>query len=439
MLINWLSEAVFYQIYPLGFCEAPKENDQIAVPRILKVIDWIPHIKDMGFNAIYFAPVFQSDRHGYDTRNYRLIDDRLGQNNDFARVCHQLRAAGIRVVLDGVFNHVGRGFWAFQDVLQNREQSKYLDWFYIQLHQDNGYRDGLSYEGWEGHFELVKLNLQNPEVREYLFDSIRVWVEEFGIDGLRLDVAYCLDLNFLKELRQYCDGLKEDFCLIGEVLFGDYNRIVQDDLCHSCTNYECYKGLYSSFNDKNLFEIDYSLNRQFCVEKNAIYAGKMLFSFVDNHDVTRIASILNDKKHLSAVYTILFTMPGIPCVYYGSEWGAEGKKENQSDDGLRPSFKEPIKNELSNFITTLIQVRKSNEALRTGSYRTLGITNRQLIFERHSNEQSLIIGINADDVAFRLHVPVKGRQKNLFTEEVSECEGFYDFAPYETFIFELIK
>lgn len=253
-------QCVLSNLSPGGFCGAPKDNDGVLVPRIRKVMDWIPHLNRLNMDAVYFSPVFESDRHGYDTRDYRKIDCRLGSNEDFAAVCRALREDGIRVVLDGVFNHVERGFWAFQDVLQHREQSEYRDWFYIRFDGNSCYNDGLWYEGWEGHFELAKLNLDNPKVTEYLFSCIRSWIDEFQIDGLRLDVAYCLNESFLRKLRQFCDSVRQDFFLLGEILFGDYRRIVNAGMLHSCTNYECYKGLYSSFNDMNLFEISYSLS-----------------------------------------------------------------------------------------------------------------------------------------------------------------------------------
>ena len=290
----WAYESVFYQIYPLGFVGAPFENDGVETHRILKVLDWTDHIKKLGANAIYFSPVFESDTHGYNTRDYRKIDCRLGSNEDFKQVCDKLHSEGIRVVLDGVFNHAGRGFWAFQDVLKNRENSPYLNWFHINLGGNSNYNDGLWYEGWEGNYDLVKLNLQNEEVVQYLLESVRGWVDEFDIDGLRLDVAYCLDENFVRRLRSFCDSLKPDFFLVGEMLHGDYNRLMNDSMLHSATNYECYKGLYSSFNSMNMFEIVHSLLRQFGPENWTLYKGKHLLSFVDNHDVTRVASILTN-------------------------------------------------------------------------------------------------------------------------------------------------
>ena len=216
----WAYESVFYQIYPLGFCGAPFENDGKQEDRILKVIDWIPHIVKLGANAIYFSPIFESDTHGYNTRDYTKIDCRLGSNEDFKQVCDKLHDAGIKVVLDGVFNHVGRGFFAFQDVLQNREGSRYRDWFHIDFGGNSNYNDGLWYEGWEGNYDLVKLNLRNEEVVQHIFAAVKGWVEEFDIDGLRLDVAYCLDHDFLRRLRQFTDSLKEEFFIVGETLRG---------------------------------------------------------------------------------------------------------------------------------------------------------------------------------------------------------------------------
>lgn len=315
----WAYEKVFYQFYPMGFCGAPFENDGNLEHRILKVIDFIPHLKKIGIGAVYFSPIFESDTHGYNTRDYRKIDVRLGTNEDFKKVCEELHKEGIRVILDGVFNHVGRGFFGFKDVLEKRENSQYKDWFNINFGGNSNYNDGLWYEGWEGHYDLVKLNLKNPAVTDYLIESVRGWVKEFDIDGLRLDVAYMVDRDFLKRLRYETGQMKPEFFLGGEMIGGDYNQIMNDEMCHSATNYECYKGIYSSLNSMNLFEIIHSLNRQFGEENWTLYRGKHLMSFVDNHDVSRLASILTEEKHIPLAYALMFTMPGIPMIYYGSE------------------------------------------------------------------------------------------------------------------------
>lgn len=427
----WAYQSIFYQIYPIGFCGAPIHNDGQTVSRIRKIIDWTDYLADLGIDSILLNPIFESDNHGYDTRDFRKIDCRLGTNDDFADVCKALHSRGIRIVLDGVFNHVGRGFWAFQDVQEKKWDSPYKDWFYINFDGNSGYNDGFWYEGWEGHFELVKLNLQNPAVVEYLLDCVKYWIETFDIDGLRLDVAYSLDHNFMRRLRSFCDSLKSDFALIGEVLFGDYNLIVNDGMLHSCTNYECYKGLFSSFNDMNLFEIAHSLNRQFGPEQWCIYRGKHLMTFVDNHDVTRIASILKCKEHLYPIYGTLMTMPGIPCIYYGSEWGEEGVKAPDNDYALRPCFDSPKPNELTNFLKKLIFFRQKSDALCNGTYRNVMITNRQLIFERKTDHERIFIAVNADSADFTAnHGELQGEVRNLMNKERFTMNGQLAMKPH---------
>ena len=426
----WAYESVFYQIYPLGFCGAPFENDGVQTHKIKKVEEWIPHMKKLGINAIYFSPVFESDTHGYNTRDYKKIDVRIGTNQDFKEVCQRLHENGIRVVLDGVFNHVGRGFYQFQDVLKNRENSPYLNWFHINLGGNSNYNDGLWYEGWEGNYDLVKLNLQNGEVVHHILDAVQYWIDEFDIDGLRLDVAYCLDENFVRTLRSFTTEKKPDFFLLGEMLHGDYNRLMNDSMLHSVTNYECYKGLYSSFNSMNMFEINHSLLRQFGPENWTLYKGKHLLSFVDNHDVTRVASILSNEKHLPLIYAMCFGMPGIPCVYYGSEWGTRADKR-EGDPALRPCFEQPEWNELSEFISKLAEAKKNSEALNYGSFRSVLLTNRQCIFERASGHERVMVAINADGAPFTAHVDAGcGMATDLITGQPHDFGGGSELPPY---------
>lgn len=426
----WYDESVIYQIYPLGFCGAPAENDGITVNRIDKVRDWIPHIKKVGCNAIYFSPVFESDKHGYDTRDYRKIDCRLGTNDDFKRVCDELHENGIKVILDGVFNHVGRGFWAFKDVLEKKWDSEYKDWFHINFDGNSNYNDGFWYEGWEGHFELVKLNLYNPNVVSYLFDCIDYWIDEFEIDGLRLDVAYCLSHDFLKQLRYHCDSKKKDFLLLGELLHGDYNLFVSDDKLNSCTNYECYKGLYSSFNSENMFEITHSLIRQFGSEPWCLYTGKNLMCFVDNHDVTRIASMLTNKKHIPLIYGLLFGMPGIPCIYYGSEWGAEGLKQN-GDNTLRACFDEPICNDLTELISRMAEAHKNSRALCHGDFKSVVLTNKQVIFQRQFEDDRVMVAVNIDSEPYVAHFDAGcGLAVDLISGNQHDFGGGSELPPY---------
>ncbi len=405
----WYNKSTIYQIYPLGYCGAPKTNDGTLTPRILKIADAIPHLVKLNINAVYFCPVFESSSHGYDTADFSEIDVRLGSNDDFKLLCLKLHENGIRVILDGVFNHVGRDFWAFKDVRENKWNSAYKDWFRISFDGNSGYNDGFWYEGWEGHYELVKLNLDNPEVRNYLLERVGEWIDFFGIDGLRLDVAYMVNRQFMRELSSFCLSKKSDFFLAGEMIHGNYNDIVCDGMLQSATNYECYKGIYSSFNCMNMFEIGYSLNRQFGSENWCLYRGKHLISFVDNHDVSRLASVLTDKRHILPAYGVLFGMPGIPCIYYGSEWGIEGRKED-GDNALRPEINELKFNEITEFISKASKIRSESKALCNGSFNILHMTNRQLIFERSFEDERILVMINADENEYTAYFDAKAQR-----------------------------
>lgn len=427
----WAYNSIFYQIYPIGFCGAPVHNDGVCVPRIRKLMDWSEYLQTLGVDSILLNPIFESDNHGYDTRDFKTIDCRLGTNEDFKEVCEDLHKHNVKIVLDGVFNHVGRGFWAFKDVQEKKWDSPYKDWFHISFDGNSCYNDGFWYEGWEGHFELVKLNLQNPAVVDYLMECVKYWIDEFDIDGLRLDVAYSLDHNFMRRLRSYTQELKPHFALIGEVLFGDYNIIVNDEMLHSCTNYECYKGLYSSFNSMNMFEIAHSLHRQFGSDQWCIYRGKHLMTFVDNHDVTRLASILTNKKHIPLAYGLLMGMPGIPCLYYGSEWAEQGEKAPDNDYALRPCFEEPKPNELTEFIKKLIRVRQESDALCNGAYKNVVIQNHQLVFERCSEKERVIVAINAADYPYTANAgELNGTAADLLTGETVTMNGQLELKPY---------
>jgi len=442
--MNYFKSARFYQIYPIGLLgaewdnnfdlESDSDSDPIPVSKLIKLHNWIPHLCRLGVNAIYLCPVFEYTHHGYDTKNYMKIDPRLGTNEELAAFVIECHKNGIKIVLDGVFNHVGREFWAFQDVILNREKSAYSSWFYINFSGNSGYNDGFWYEGWEGHYELVKLNLNNPAVIRHLLDAVGVWINDLSIDGLRLDVAYLLPKDFMRELCNFCRNKKSDFWLVGEALHGNYRSLMDDGLLDSVTNYECYKGLHSSFNSTNMFEIAYSLNRQFGNEHWTLYKNKHLFNFVDNHDVTRIATILNEPRHLPLIYTLLFTMPGIPCVYYGSEWGIKGDKKD-GDDSLRPQIDFPSWNELSDLISLLSRIRAGNRCLTLGDYKQLHLTNSQFIFERAIDSERVIVAINIAPDEYVAHFNANaGCGLDYLTEEEVDFGSGLRMKAYSTMI-----
>lgn len=398
----WYEEAVFYHIYPLGMLGAPKVNDYGTVEhRLRELDDWIGHIKEMGFNAIYIGPLFESVGHGYETTDYRKLDSRLGDNDDlkaFVKNCHD---NGIRVIFDGVFNHTGRDFFAFRDLKANRENSRYRDWFCnVNFYGNNEYNDGFSYDNWGGYNLLVKLNQRNPEVRDYILDVIRFWVSEFDVDGIRLDAADVLDFDFMKLLRALADVVKPEFWLMGEVIHGDYSRWVNDSTLHSVTNYTLHKALYSGHNEHNYFEIAHTIKR---LQDMTGGRGLNLYNFTDNHDVERIASKINNKAHLYPVHILEYTLPGVPSVYYGSEFAIEGRKEKYSDDSLRPrlryeDYKDAInENAFTAFLSLLGRLRLGIKSLSYGDYREVALTNRQYMYTRNTSEYTDIIAVNNDD------------------------------------------
>ena len=410
---KWYEEAVFYHMYPLGMVGAAKRNEQERTEhRFDELGEWLPHLQDIGCTAIYIGPLFESTTHGYDTRDYRVVDRRLGDNEDFKQFVTKAHALGMKVIVDGVFNHTGREFFAFRDIQQNREKSRYCKWYKgINFGWNNPYNDGFGYEAWRNCFELVNLNLYEREVKDYLFDVIRFWIAEFDIDGIRLDCADCLDFDFMKEMRWMTAQLKEDFWLMGEVIHGDYARWANDEVLHSVTNYELHKGLYSGHNDHNYFEIAHTIRREFDAN-GGIYRGRKLYSFVDNHDVDRIMTKLNQKAHVIPVYTLLYTLPGIPSIYYGSEFGIDGRKEGGNDDPLRPALRvqECLKNNqhptLLAHIRKLGELRKGNEVLADGEYRELLLTNRQYAFARIKENKAVIVAVNNDENPADISVPL---------------------------------
>lgn len=428
----WYNKSTIYQIYPLGLLGAERENNLSApVSRLPRLLDWIGHLQKLNVNTILFNPLFESDAHGYDTRDLRVLDRRLGTNEDLVKVTAKLREAGFRLLFDGVFNHVGRGFWAFADVREKKWDSPYKDWFHLNFNSNSPYNDGFWYEGWEGHFNLVKLNLGHPDVRRYIFDSIREWKEKYGISGLRLDVAYCLDENFLRELNRFCLSLDPEFFLLGEMIHGDYRRILKPELCHSVTNYECAKGLLSAFNSRNLFEIAHSLQRQFNDEPWALYHGvNTLLSFADNHDVNRAASVIKDKKYLPLIYALMYTMPGIPAMYYGSEWGAEGMRGRDNDYAIRPAFERPEWNGLTDTIARLNDIRQSRRCLAEGAYRTVHLNNEQFLFERKTEGERIITAINMADQPVTVHFDAGcGLARDLLSDKTHDFGAGSELPP----------
>lgn len=392
-----------YHIYPLGLTN---------ISELYKLTDIA---KNLGFNTILLGPIFESIEHGYDWTSLYDVDQRIGSYEDIIKYIEHAHQNNFKVLLDGVFNHCGRNFFAFNDIRKNKDQSKYLNWFKeVDFNNNNHFNDGFSYYGWEGTDDLVSLNHSNSEVCDYLLNAAKMWVDEFKIDGIRLDVAYMLPESFLQQLRQFL-GL--DVFLLGEIIHGDYNRLLKDDMLDSITNYRLYATLINSFNTKNLWEVAWTLGEQF--GKSEHFANNPSFNeniklvkspcnFLDNHDVNRLVNQLHNLDYLKLIWTFLYFLPGFPLVYYGSEKAISGEKSKTDDWSLRPSLINMNPNENAPAIYSHIQelnnIRKEYKELDSNQeapYQLIEVSNLYIKFARKLNSshdnKTLFVEINLEN------------------------------------------
>lgn len=419
----WYDSAVFYHMYPLGMVGAEKQNDGGEIRHRFSELDaFIPYLKVLGCDAIYIGPLFESGSHGYDTTDYKTVDRRLGTNADFRHFVDTAHNYGIRVVVDAVFNHTGRGFFAFKDIQEKRWDSPYKDW-YKGVGFDGGspWGDSFHYSAWRGAWELPELNFNCEGVRKYLIDVVQYWIDTFDIDGLRLDCADVLDMGFQHTLRYFTNQMKPEFWLMGEVLHGEYARWVNPETLHSVTNYELHKSIYSGFNSHNFFEIAHNVNRNLTI-------GRDLYLFLENHDVDRIASKLENKNNLRPCYMAMFTLPGKPSIYYGGEFGLEGVKQGPDDSPLRPSIDldEMKPNDFTSYVAKLAEIHGKNSELHMGQYKELYLQNRQWAYARVDHNSAVVTALNNDEqpAVFYVTLPMKAELAfDLQTEESIPIEA----------------
>ncbi|MCL2832469.1 MAG: alpha-amylase family glycosyl hydrolase [Treponema sp.] len=436
----WFEDAVIYHIYSLSLAQGPFINDYVFNGSgAAEISKWIPHIKGMGFNTVLLSPVMKSRSHGYDVTDYFTIDNRIGTNDEFRSLVKNFHDNGIKVLLDCVFNHCGRDFFAFRELQQGKRE--YASWFKgVDFGSQSPLGDPFIYETWSGYWELVKFSLDNPETKKYLLDAACFWIDDFGIDGMRLDAANVLDFNFMAELRGITSQKKRDFWLMGEVVGGDYTKWVNAAALHSVTNYILYKSLYSSHNDNNLYEL------ASCVKNSAPDKGRPLFTFLDNHDQSRIASAASRPEYLNTLYCLLFTLPGIPSVYYGSEWGIKAVKGKTSDNELRPYIDITKSGEystaLTGLINRLIKIRQAEKALRYGSYREIFIKfKRPFVFERSFEGERILIAVNIGSRSDTINIGESGKiiMRDLLTGEKFNSGRSIQIKPFSARILKAGK
>lgn len=395
----WVQHAIWWQIYPLGFVGAfpadpPPTPDQ---HRLLRIVEWLDHAVELGASGLALGPVFASRTHGYDTTDHYRIDPRLGTDDDFDRLVEECHRRGLRVLLDGVFNHVGTDFGRYRDALEDGPD----DWFR---------RGRNGFDTFEGHGELIALDHANSEVIAYTIGVMDHWLGR-GADGWRLDAAYAVPAPFWAEVLPEVRRLHPDAWFVGEVIHGDYPAQVQAGGFDSITQYELWKAIWSSINDGNFHELDWALQR------HAEFLDTFTpLTFIGNHDVTRIASQLDDARHLEHALVLLLTTGGTPSIYAGDEWGWEGVKEDRAggDDAVRPEFgPAPDRSEGSEDILALHQyligLRRRHPWLHTARTTALHLTNTGYAYRTQAGGDSLVVALNVDDAPMPVDLPEPGR------------------------------
>mmetsp|Transcript_11509 Transcript_11509/g.29072 ORF Transcript_11509/g.29072 Transcript_11509/m.29072 type:complete len:685 (+) Transcript_11509:136-2190(+) len=421
-LPGWAAAAVWYQIYPLGFCDCPPTNDHRGdpVPRLRAVTGYVDHLQALGVGCVLFNPLCESDTHGYDTTDYKEVDRRLGTVEDMRALVEGLHAKGIRVVLDGVFNHTGRSHRAFQETASaGPARSKYANWYKIgakpeeyegwctiSWDESSGY--GFAYDCWEGHPQLPQLNHSDRSVREHIFEVARFWLKDVGVDGWRLDVAHEISPDFWREFRKVCQEVKPDCLLVGEMIHGNYRGWVGGDRLHSGTNYQLARAMWSSLLERNYDELYTAIQRE-----TKLYDGLTLLNFLSNHDVIRLASVLDQPQHYTLATASLMLLPGIPCFYYGDEFGVEGvpgggvDDASGGDDALRTVMLDPsdtsswpeVGKERLAITQAIVKVRQSFPVFTHGKLDVNGIAygSTHFVFMRQYGSQVGIVAFNSSE------------------------------------------
>jgi glycosidase len=391
---SWIEHAIWWQVYPLGFVGAFPESSEPSQPsqhRLRRLVDWFDHAIALGASGIALGPIFASRTHGYDTTDHFRIDPRLGDDADFDYLIAEARRRGLRVLLDGVFNHVGVDFAGYRD-------------------QATGWFNGGTFEG---HSELITLNHDNPEVIDYTVDVMAHWLRR-GADGWRLDAAYIVPEQFWAAALPRVREQFPDAWFVGELIHGDYAAVVEAAKFDSATQYELWKAIWSGLNDGNFFELDWAMQRH-----NAFLARFAPLTFVGNHDVTRIASQLERPEHVAHALVVLLTVGGVPSVYAGDELGFRGVKEERygGDDAVRPEFAAPPL-ELDAFGADvwalhqyLIGLRRRNPWLHAATTTALRLENRSYVYETRSGNDALLVALNIDDEPLRVTLPELGTSR----------------------------
>ncbi|NLI19096.1 MAG: DUF3459 domain-containing protein [Actinomycetales bacterium] len=390
--MDWTSSVIWWHCYPLRFVGAEERAITTTEHRFDHLANWLDHAQQLGCDGLLLAPVFDSVSHGYDTLDYYRIDPRLGDDADFDEFMRQAKVRGMRVVLDGVFNHVSREHEIVRRALAAGEDSPEGRW----LKWDAGFPYCF-----EGNLDLVELNLAHPPVADYIADVMIHWLDR-GADGWRLDAAFAPGADVWRPILDRVRAVHPDVWILAELLTTDYLDFAARAGVDSVTQYELWKGIWSSLKEQNLHELAWSLKRHVTFVEQ--FRPQ---TFIGNHDVTRIRSNVGDDRHLGHAVALLMTLPGIPSVYAGDEFGFTGVKEDRpgGDDAMRPAFPRTPDEladampELQEVYRRLIAFRRRHPWLVDATVSTRDVTNTFMVVELTHRAERLELVLNLGDDA----------------------------------------
>lgn len=444
----WVTDTFWYQIMPDRFCRigssVPEKyltdwhntenmtHDMIYGGNLLGIADKLSYLHDLGINGIYFTPIFESpSHHKYNTIDYEKIDPMFGTDEIFKELVEQAHRLGIKVMIDAVFNHSGRGFFAWQDVLKNGEASAFYDWFYIRAKDFSGNQktDDGRYYSFAFVPDMPKLNTNNPEVSQYFCNLCKSWLAKWDIDGIRFDVGNEISHSFLKELRRELKAVKPDLFLLGEI-WHDADPWLHGDEYDSVMNYPWMESIHNFFVNKKQSAEDfmYGLNR--CYGLYMEQVNRVLFNFLDSHDVGRVRSSCDNEDTFFQQLALLITMPGSPCIYYGTEIAMNGSCEPYNRkpmpwDEIAAGKYEAVSKE----VKALIKIRREHAALKGTKIQWIRTEGRLVHYER-PGDTSIGVFINAGAKAERIDI---GSGKVLYSHGYRENV----LAPGGTLIIEI--
>jgi len=446
--LEWVKNAVFYQIFPERFCNGnPELNPKDCLPWGSKpewfnfmggdlegIISKIDYLKDLGVNALYLCPVFESpSNHKYDTTNFKKIDPHFGTNEDFRHLVDLCHENGIKVMIDAVFNHVGRDFPQWKDVLEHQEESKYKDWFIIKkfpVPKYDGYdvdKYKLEYASFAFSPFMPKLNTSNKEVREFLLDIASFWIKEYDVDGWRLDVANEIDHSFWREFREEVKQIKEDVLILGEI-WHDPLPWLDGSQWDSVMNYPLTAAINSFFADNE------TTAKEFMHQVNKISTdlpvnfNQLAFNLLDSHDTERILSRADTLEQAKMAYLFQFSQPGSPCIYYGGEIGLDGESDPDNRKAM-PWNEEDHDLEFKSYIKKLISLRNEYQAFKNAPV-FIYSEDKQLVYKK----DDLYFIFNNDNQATIHHHELDGEFINLLDDSTLNLNQSIKLAKHQFYV-----